>query len=81
MQFTSLSELSVSRQTNEKRTVLIFIQLSDRSNWQDWGARWTRRNEFMRYLKTVLEELDMKYVLPTQPVLLPHNFPSFPGRA
>ncbi|KAL4076108.1 Mechanosensitive ion channel-domain-containing protein [Scleroderma citrinum] len=54
------------------------IGVEHRSNWQDWGARWTRRNDFMRYLKTVLEELDMKYVLPIQPVLLPHDFPSFP---
>lgn len=43
----------------------------DRSNWQDWGGRWARRNGFMRHLKTVLEELDLGYTLPVQPVLLP----------
>ncbi|KIM68834.1 hypothetical protein SCLCIDRAFT_897769 [Scleroderma citrinum Foug A] len=58
----------------------VTIGVEHRSNWQDWGARWTRRNDFMRYLKTVLEELDMKYVLPVQPVLLPRDFSSLPGR-
>ncbi|KAG6378714.1 Mechanosensitive ion channel-domain-containing protein [Boletus reticuloceps] len=37
----------------------------------DWGGRWARRNAFMRHLKTVLEELDLRYTLPIQPVLLP----------
>ena len=43
----------------------------DRPNWQDWGGRWTRRNAFMRHLKTVLEELDIHYTKPIQPVVLP----------
>jgi hypothetical protein len=43
----------------------------DRSNWQDWGGRWARRNAFMRHLKIILEELDLRYTLPIQPVLLP----------
>ncbi|KAI9574687.1 Mechanosensitive ion channel-domain-containing protein [Boletus coccyginus] len=51
----------------------ISIERKYRSNWQDWGARWERRNEFMRYLKTVLEELDLRYTLPIQPVLLPNG--------
>lgn len=49
---------------------LISIRL-DRPNWQDWGGRWTRRTAFMRHLKTVLEELDIRYTMPVQPVLLP----------
>ena len=47
--------------------------LTDRANWQDWGGRWTRRNAFMRFLKTVLEELDIRYTMPVQPVLLPSS--------
>jgi hypothetical protein len=47
--------------------------LLDRRNWQDWGGRWARRNEFMRHLKTVLEELDVKYAMPVQPVVLPKS--------
>ncbi|KAH0839914.1 Mechanosensitive ion channel-domain-containing protein [Lanmaoa asiatica] len=49
----------------------ISIERKYRSNWQDWGGRWARRNAFMRHLKTVLEELDLRYTLPIQPVLLP----------
>ena len=49
---------------------LISIRL-DRPNWQDWGGRWTRRTAFMRHLKTLLEELDIRYTMPIQPVLLP----------
>jgi hypothetical protein len=51
---------------------LICIPL-DRPNWQDWGGRWTRRTAFMRHLKTVLEELDIHYTKPVQPVLLPSS--------
>ena len=53
--------------------------LLDRPNWQDWGGRWTRRTAFMRHLKTVLEELDIHYTMPVQPVLLPRSYrPSVP---
>jgi hypothetical protein len=45
----------------------------DRPNWQDWGGRWTRRTAFMRYLKTVLEDLDIRYTMPIQPVILPQG--------
>lgn len=55
---------------NGLHSILISLFV-DRSNWQDWGARWARRNVFMRHLKTVLEELDLRYTLPIQPVLLP----------
>ena len=49
----------------------------DRPNWQDWGGRWTRRTAFMRHLKTVLEELDIRYTMPVQPVLLPKGDASY----
>ena len=49
----------------------------DRPNWQDWGGRWTRRTAFMRYLKTILEELDIHYTRPIQPVLLPKGSASY----
>ena len=47
--------------------------ITDRPNWQDWGGRWTRRTAFMRYLKTVLEDLDIRYTMPIQPVILPQD--------
>ncbi|KAF6760057.1 Mechanosensitive ion channel-domain-containing protein [Ephemerocybe angulata] len=49
----------------------LVVAMEHRPNWQDWGGRWTRRNAFMRYLKTVLEELDIRYTMPVQPVILP----------
>lgn len=45
----------------------------DRPNWQDWGGRWGRRTAFMRNLKVILEELDLRYSMPVQPILLPRG--------
>ena len=47
------------------------IGMEHRPNWQDWGGRWGRRNLFMRFLKTTCEELDLRYVKPIQPILMP----------
>lgn len=61
------------------------ISMEHRRSWQDWGGRWDRRNLFMRNLKSILEELDVKYTMPVQPVLLPradlqqHLSPRLPG--
>lgn len=59
---------------------LIYAELlsTDRANWQDWGGRWTRRTAFMRHLKTILEDLEVRYTLPIQPVLLPQGTPTGP---
>lgn len=51
------------------------LMTTDRPNWQDWGGRWGRRTAFMRNLKTILEELDIRYTMPVQPVLLPSHPP------
>lgn len=37
-----------------------------------------RRTAFMRNLKTILEDLDVRYTMPIQPVLLPRS-PAAPG--
>ncbi|KAI0343189.1 hypothetical protein BDW22DRAFT_1484037 [Trametopsis cervina] len=55
-----------------QNAIHLVVAMEHKPNWQDWGGRWTRRNQFMRYLKTVLEELDMHYSMPMQPVLVPH---------
>ena len=47
------------------------IGMEHRPNWQDWGGRWARRTAFMRFLKTTLEELDVRYTKPVQPVIMP----------
>ncbi|KAF8160952.1 Mechanosensitive ion channel-domain-containing protein [Crassisporium funariophilum] len=54
-----------------QNAIHLIVAMEHRPNWQDWGGRWTRRTAFMRYLKTVLEELDIRYTMPVQPVLLP----------
>ena len=70
MQFTSSSEWSVSEilAPGSLEVPTIFL---DRPSWQDWGGRWTRRTAFMRFLRTVLEELVIRYTMQIQPVLLP----------
>lgn len=54
---------------NGIKTCTPFRHVLDRPNWQDWGARWARRNAFMKYLKSVLEELEVAYVMPPVPVV------------
>jgi len=44
------------------------IAMEHRHNWQDWGGRWARRNLFMKYMRTVLEELEIGYQLALRPV-------------
>jgi len=58
-----------------QNAIWLVIAVQHRPNWQDWGGRWGRRTAFMRYLKTVLEDLDVKYTMPIQPVLLPNKPP------
>lgn len=60
---------------NSHRLTQFFIFSLDRPNWQDWGGRWARRTAFMRNLKIILEELDINYTMPIQPVLLPTSGP------
>lgn len=61
-----------------QNAITLKIGLEHRPNWQDWGGRWGRRNLFMRFLKTTCEELDLRYVKPIQPILMP-NPPYPPG--
>ncbi len=56
-----------------QNAIHLIIAMEHRPNWQDWGGRWGRRTEFMRHLKTVLEDLDIRYMLPVQPVLIPKS--------
>ncbi|KAF7971295.1 hypothetical protein HWV62_21450 [Athelia sp. TMB] len=61
-----------------QNAIWLIVAVQHRPNWQDWGGRWGRRTAFMRHLKTVLEELDVRYTMPVQPILMP-NKPSFPN--
>ncbi|KAJ7623373.1 Mechanosensitive ion channel-domain-containing protein [Roridomyces roridus] len=58
-----------------QNAIHLVVAMEHRANWQDWGGRWTRRSAFMRHLKTVLEDLDLRYQLPTQPVVFPQGPP------
>ncbi|KXN90176.1 hypothetical protein AN958_04666 [Leucoagaricus sp. SymC.cos] len=53
----------------------LIVAIEHRPNWQDWGGRWARRTAFMRHLKNILEELDINYIMPVQPILLPTSGP------
>ncbi|KAI0028347.1 Mechanosensitive ion channel-domain-containing protein [Vararia minispora EC-137] len=53
----------------------IIVGVEHRPNWQDWGARWARRNAFMKHMKTVLQDLGITYMSPIQPILLPSSTP------
>ncbi|KAJ7504553.1 Mechanosensitive ion channel-domain-containing protein [Mycena galericulata] len=59
-----------------QNAIYLIVAMEHRANWQDWGGRWGRRNVFMRHLKTILEELDLRYSLPLQPVVFPQGPPS-----
>lgn len=60
-----------------QNAIHLTIGMEHKPNWQDWGGRWARRTAFMRHLKTVLEELDVRYTMPVQPLLMPS--PPFPS--
>ncbi|THU99162.1 hypothetical protein K435DRAFT_828267 [Dendrothele bispora CBS 962.96] len=57
-----------------QNAIHLIVAMEHRPNWQDWGGRWQRRTQFMRNLKTILEDLDVKYTMPVQPVLLPPSY-------
>ncbi|GLB35076.1 putative mechanosensitive ion channel [Lyophyllum shimeji] len=54
-----------------QNAITLVVAMEHRPNWQDWGGRWVRRNLFMRNLKEILEDLDVEYTMPVQPVILP----------
>ncbi|KAI0793950.1 Mechanosensitive ion channel-domain-containing protein [Fomes fomentarius] len=56
-----------------QNAIHLTVAMEHRPNWQDWGGRWARRTAFMRNLKAVLEELDVRYTEPVQPVILPRG--------
>ncbi|CCO34263.1 hypothetical protein BN14_08357 [Rhizoctonia solani AG-1 IB] len=56
-----------------QNAIHLIVAMEHRSNWQDWGGRWNRRNAFMKNLKTELEALEIQYSLPLQPVSFHSN--------
>ncbi|KAG8682823.1 hypothetical protein FRC11_014348, partial [Ceratobasidium sp. 423] len=60
-------EININKMEYQNAIHLI-VAMEHRGNWQDWGARWNRRNAFMKNLKSELENLEIQYSLPLQPV-------------
>lgn len=56
-----------------QNAITLIIAMEHRPNWQDWGGRWVRRTAFMRHLKAILEDLDVRYTQPVQPIILPRG--------
>ncbi|PIL25025.1 hypothetical protein GSI_12913 [Ganoderma sinense ZZ0214-1] len=68
------SGVGVNIDTMEHQNAIsLIVAMEHRPNWQDWGGRWVRRTAFMRNLKTVLEDLDIRYTKPIQPIIVPRG--------
>ncbi|KAI9618955.1 hypothetical protein H4Q26_012212 [Puccinia striiformis f. sp. tritici PST-130] len=48
--------------------IQLAVAMEHKSNWQDWGARWDRRTLLMKEMKRIMDQLNMTYKLPLQPV-------------
>ncbi|KAJ7050498.1 Mechanosensitive ion channel-domain-containing protein [Mycena amicta] len=70
----SNSALNIDKMEYQNAIHLV-VAMEHRSHWQDWGGRWTRRTAFMRHLKKILEDLDVRYERPVQPIVFPHGLP------
>ena len=76
------SNVSVNIDKMEYQNAIhLIIAMEHRPNWQDWGGRWVRRTAFMRNLKQILEDLDLRYTEPIQPVILPRGVAPFSSAA
>ncbi|CAE6428030.1 unnamed protein product [Rhizoctonia solani] len=60
-------EININKMEYQNAIHLV-VAMEHRGNWQDWGGRWNRRNAFMKNLKAELENLEIQYSLPLQPV-------------
>jgi len=48
--------------------IQLAVAMEHKGNWQDWGARWDRRTSLMKEMKRIMDQLNMTYKLPLQPV-------------
>jgi len=62
-------DMNINKISNQNY-IEIIVAFAHKSNWQDWGGRWSRRTKLMRQMKTVLDDLDVSYKMPLQPVQL-----------
>ncbi|KIY63075.1 hypothetical protein CYLTODRAFT_360517 [Cylindrobasidium torrendii FP15055 ss-10] len=57
----------------KQNAIHVIVAMEHRPNWQDWGGRWARRTAFMKNLRVILEDLDIRYMCPIQPVVAPSS--------
>ncbi|PWN88449.1 hypothetical protein FA10DRAFT_268643 [Acaromyces ingoldii] len=83
-------EVNLQDFNTNANSINLCIAMEHKGNWQDWGARWSRRTKLMRQVKIFSDEIGMKYQLPPQPVTFrpvagpsPHvpRAPRMPGAA
>ena len=73
MEFQNATHLTIVLEREWERShprLMNVPLLLDLRNWQDWGRRCARPNAFMKWFREVLQELDLKYTAPIQPILL-----------
>ncbi|WFD44582.1 hypothetical protein MPSI1_003250 [Malassezia psittaci] len=46
----------------------LIVAVQHKNNWQNWLARWNNRDEFMKHIKNLTQELGITYQPPTQPI-------------
>jgi hypothetical protein len=63
----------MSLENMNKFTCIFYIEHC--ASWQDMGFRWSNRNAFMMQLKATLEDLQIGYSLPTQPIYTGNDIP------
>ncbi|KAI9227806.1 MAG: hypothetical protein DHS80DRAFT_16543 [Piptocephalis tieghemiana] len=65
--FVPTTSLNISDLENTNRIKASFW-IEHKSNWQDGGRRWERRNKFVLKAKQVITDLGIQYSLPMQPI-------------
>uniref|UniRef100_V5E9X0 EF-hand domain-containing protein n=1 Tax=Kalmanozyma brasiliensis (strain GHG001) TaxID=1365824 RepID=V5E9X0_KALBG len=53
---------------SQQNAIELVVAFQMKTNYQDWGTRWTRRTKLMRRIKTACEELGIVYSMPPQPI-------------
>ncbi|CAM0140235.1 unnamed protein product [Umbelopsis sp. WA50703] len=59
--------MNIMTMENLNRVTCIFY-IEHAASWQDMGFRWSNRNAFIMHLKKTMEDLEIDYYFPVQPV-------------
>lgn len=66
--------MNIMTMENLNRVTCIFY-IEHAASWQDMGFRWSNRNAFIMHLKRTMEELEIDYFFPVQPVARVNDVP------